>query len=110
MRDPLPGYVALVRHNDSSSIKDTCTLLNVINILSGSPLNATQNCPDVILGNYSVNYAKTDRSQVTGSEMNSCNDTTLMQFSNSDTTLKHAFSGIYFPPARIIDPFYSGNR
>lgn len=75
----------------SNSGYDTARDVHVI-ISKSNPLNAAINCPDVILGNYSTAFVQTDSSKVNGSLMDSCSDTKVMQFSNTDATLNHGFS------------------
>ena len=57
---------------------------------------SVSNCPDVILGNYSVTFTKTDGAKLNDSLLDSCNDTKVLKFTNSDASLKHAFSSKIF--------------
>lgn len=65
---------------------------NKIPFLTGSETSAAVNCPDDILGNYDVEYTDVDGNSIAGSQMDSCNDTTLMVFNNSDSNTKLAFT------------------
>ncbi|XP_053400554.1 uncharacterized protein LOC128557313 [Mercenaria mercenaria] len=82
-----------------SDIGSACTNSNFetavnthVILKSGSETSAAVNYPDAILGNYTVDYYDIDGNSITGSDMDSCNDTTLMEFNNADSNTKLAFT------------------
>lgn len=61
-------------------------------VRKGYAASAAQTFPNVILGNYSVTYADRDGFKVENSTLDTCNDTTLMNYGNHNTTVKLAFT------------------
>ncbi|KAL4230691.1 hypothetical protein ACF0H5_011067 [Mactra antiquata] len=58
----------------------------------GSETAGAINLPDAILGNYSVDYVDINSVSISGSEMDSCTDKTIMVFNNSSPTTNLAFT------------------
>ncbi|XP_060576537.1 uncharacterized protein LOC132733835 [Ruditapes philippinarum] len=83
----------------TSDISSACTNSNFetainthIVLQSGSETAAGVNYPDAILGNYTVEYSDIDGNTVTGSDMDSCDNKTLMVFNNADSNTNLAFT------------------
>ena len=66
-----------------------------IYIFSGFQASAALTLPDVILGNYTLTYDDSDTTwgPIVNNTLNTCSQTSLMQFVNSDAQMKLAYSG-----------------